>query len=84
MPALVSRKAIENGVPDGWDAMRQRLAGLPYTDVTTPQPLVFQCGVYVSPDGILKVFRFVFYGGNVIFVFNKPPAATEPTVSEAL
>jgi hypothetical protein len=52
------------GQPDGFDHLREITRHIPLTEVTTPEPNVFQCAYYIFEDAPDQIFfRFIFYRG---------------------
>jgi len=73
-PSMVSESALLEGKPDGWDEYRQMLLQIRYTQVPTPQPKVFQLGIYQWNDDQF-IYAFVFYEGFVVNPLSQPVAS---------
>jgi len=77
IPGLLSIPAVTTGTSDGYDALRELLASLPYRELPTPHAAVFQCGTYGDNDTNI-VFLFRIYGGVDAYAFTRPHSCELP------
>ena len=72
-PSMVSTKILLQDLPDPNISLRVALQSLPFTDMPTSNPEVFQYSVHVEhePDDVYS-YRFEFYEGFIIHAVRKP------------
>lgn len=71
LSSLVFHQMPAEGSTDGWKAVQEALANLPYTSIPMPEPSVFTCEVYeVSETKV--IYRFCFYEGFIVHAATIP------------